>query len=56
MTEHTDIRESVRVRYAAVPRATSCSAPTCYEPAAAEGAPAGAVAASLGCGVPTGGR
>ncbi len=82
MTEHTDIRETVRARYAAAANhaaagdheharalESSCcgAAPVTttdpqrqvvfgadlYEPTASEGAPARAVAASLGCGVPT---
>lgn len=81
MTEHADIREHVRARYAAAAtrsaagdheqaRAVEAScgdAPVAttdaggrvvfgadlYDPTAAEGAPAAAVAASLGCGVPT---
>ncbi len=70
----TDIRETVRERYAAAARAVAepsssgcCGGPadaagcgrddvfggTLYEAGEAEGAPAAAVQASLGCGVPT---
>jgi SAM-dependent methyltransferase len=54
------IRESVRERYAAAARGGSCCGPTTesfgnslYSDTDAEGATATAVAASLGCGVPT---
>jgi arsenite methyltransferase len=60
----TDIRETVRERYAAAAKGDSCCGVSyepggevfgdaLYAPADAEGAPAEAVAASLGCGVPT---
>jgi arsenite methyltransferase len=60
----TDIRETVRERYAAAARGGSCCGDTdeqgvqvfgdsLYAPADAEGATEEAVAASLGCGVPT---
>ena len=57
MIDPTDIRESVRARYAAAAQRSPCSEPSfgarLYEPAEALGAPVAAVAASLGCGVPT---
>ncbi len=57
----SDIRERVRERYAAAAKATSgcCCGPeeafggSLYDEAAREEVPAGAVSASLGCGVPT---
>jgi SAM-dependent methyltransferase len=63
MAELTDIRETVRERYAAAARGSSCCGTTdkageqvfggaLYD-AESEGTPAAAVAASLGCGVPT---
>jgi arsenite methyltransferase len=63
MAELTDIRETVRERYAAAARGSGCCGTTdkageqvfggtLYD-AESQGAPAGAVAASLGCGVPT---
>lgn len=79
MTDHTDIRENVRARYAAAATRSAAEAyerapegeSSCgvtasfstvgrvvfgadlYDADAADGAPAAAVAASLGCGVPT---
>jgi arsenite methyltransferase len=79
MSDHIDIRENVRVRYAAAAARSAAGAyeeareveSSCgstaplstagrvvfgadlYDPDAADGAPAAAVAASLGCGVPT---
>ena len=60
----TDIRETVRERYAAAATGGSCCGVTdeagtqvfgdaLYAPAEVEGATGEAVAASLGCGVPT---
>jgi arsenite methyltransferase len=63
MAELTEIRESVRDRYAAAARVAGeggsgcCDQPVfgdaLYDGAEAEGAPSAAVEASLGCGVPT---
>jgi SAM-dependent methyltransferase len=56
MAELTEIRERVRERYAAAAtQGASCCGGALYDTAEAgvEGAPEAAVAASLGCGVPT---
>jgi arsenite methyltransferase len=63
MAELTDIRETVRERYAAAARGSACCTTTdktgdevfggSLYGRESEGATAGAVAASLGCGVPT---
>jgi arsenite methyltransferase len=60
MAELSDIRETVRARYAAAARGASCCTgeagrfgATLYDSAEAAGATEAAVSASLGCGVPT---